>query len=192
MHLRLPTKLLLSYHKQTKGRQIYPWIWRLTWMIKEEEKDKKLRGKGYSILFNLKNIFWMQTNQETEAIKERFAVYAPENISLVTIANLSLLPSQSWKLENSQKVDSLGRFISASKCIKFPLWKVKIQASSSLCARKNVFLLMKCFSFPLTKEPLDVIGAVQGMEVYCDIHSSGFGNWKICRMGSAADPKAKF
>ena len=133
-----------------------------------------------------------QTNEEREAIRESFAVYAPQNISLITIANLSLLPSQSWKLEKSQKVDSSGGFICASKCIKFPLWKVEIQASSSLCARINVFLLMKYFSFPLTKDPLDVIGAVQGMEVYCDIHSSGFGNWKICRMVSAADPKAKF
>ena len=93
--------------------------------------------KSDSILFNLTNIFWAQTNQEIEAMRERFAVYAPENISLVTIANLSLLPSQSWKLENSQKVDSSGGFISASKCIKFPLSKVKIQAS--LCADK-------CFS----------------------------------------------
>ena len=41
------------------------------------------------------------------------------------------------------------------------LWKVKIQTSSSCCAWINVFPLMKCFPFLLTKEPLDVIGAVQ-------------------------------
>ena len=51
---------------------------------------------------------------------------------------------------------------------------------------------MKCFSFLVTKEPLDVIGAVQGMEVYCDIHSTGFGNWKICNIASTAHPKPKF
>ena len=103
-----------------------------------------------------------QTNEEREAIRESFAVYAPENISLVTIANLWLLPSQSWKLEKSQKVDSSGGFICASKCIKFPLWKVKIQASSSLCARINVFLLMKCLPFPLTKEPLMLLVLSRG------------------------------
>ena len=42
--------------------------------------------------------------------------------------------------------------------------------------RWNVFL------FCWQKNPLMllVLSSVQGLEVYCDIHSSGFVNWKIC------------
>ena len=134
----------------------------------------------------------MQTNQQRESIRERIAVYAPEKISLVTVANLRCCQVSHGNWKTAKKWTSLGIYLRASKCRKFPLQKVKNPKKKSKSFSLNVFLRMKCFSFLLTKEPLDVIGAVQGMEVYCDIHSTGFGNWKICRMVSAADPKAKF
>ena len=77
----------------------------------------------------------------------------------------------SWDLSASQNAPSFLSLESQNPNI-----------SISCCARKMFSPRWNVFLFCWQKNPLMllVLSSVQGLEVYCDIHSSGFVNWKIC------------
>ena len=175
-------------------------------------KIQSIQHHWWPLLSISKAILVSEKNQQTKDIRKRKELVLQENL-LVILGNHRCWVSHSNEIDKKWRFPIFMQFVHCSSNaesftnISISLWKMFIyfqdlcnapqmqkvfslesqspNISSAWCASKNVFQ-MKCFSF------LPMLLVLSRLEVYCDIQSGGFGNWKICSMASVGDPKAKF